>query len=766
MRTRHGCGGRRDRRTGVAARRAAAIAARVAVLLVLHPAEDAVAAAGACDPAAEDVAVAADGAGAVEIRLLSDDPHATAGLLLSLVAADDEAPVRRGRSGISGLLRCGGLRPGTYGVFLGDGSSPGARLGEVRVEAGRTRRALFRPAAAGLVERVIVPGAPADDGRTGPSHGRFTRAEIEDTPAAFGDPMRAVSGAAGLAVPGDLRSELRIRGGDPADTAVLIDGLPVPHPYHFAGGAGSVTTVDAGLLSEVSVQAGGFSAEHGDALAGVIDFVTRDAPPGGHRGEAGASTLAARAAFTGPAGRGSYLASARASDLGLYRERVESDVREVALHDLNAALRLPLGDAARLELGGTATGHRFEQDLGGLETGVMDGRGRAFRLRLHRPFGSGALLRLQAGVGTLTVRTTAGGGLRQDEDLSRQDLRITVHADAGGRHRLSAGLSLSRTRGTMRGSVPDGDTLVESAVDRDDAVRGLFVEDRMVLGERVVARLGVRADRGPGSARAHASPRLAVDVAAAPGLTLRAAAGRFVQFPRLEQVFLAAGDPLRPQAADHLVVGIDVTRFAGVRVVLEGYRKDIRDPIGESVNRFVEFPERLARFDAGRIRGFDLTIAGEGERGWRWRLVYGRLRAVLERDGTRSSSNSEQRHAASAGLTRRFGAGWEAGATLRIAAGLPYTPQEPVLDGSSYVPALGALNAARLPSTARLDLRLARALRAQRGTILVHLDVLNATGRDNVRSVDLEHDEGSGAFYRVTGYQTPLTPVAGFSAEF
>lgn len=710
---------------------------------------------------------AGDGGGAVVLHLTAGPQGGPlAGALVSLAALEAPAAARRARTGAAGGTRWDGLGPGRYGIFLGDEPAPGARLGEVRVMGGETVRADIHLRPAPAMERVVVPAAPWSSGQVGPSHSRLTRGDLTSAPAAFGDPMRALSSAAGLAVQSDLKSELRIRGGDAADTAVLVDGLPVLQPYHFAGGAGSASTLDAEALSEVRIQSGAFSAEHGDTLAGVVDFVTRDLPARHHGGRVAAGTLAAQAAFEGPAGEGAYLVSARWSDLGLYRRQVESDARALSLHDLNAAWRRPLGEATRLEVGLLENGNRFEQDLGTAGAGIMDGRSRGFRARIDRSAGARGLWRIQMSDGDLTVQTTAGEGLRQRQDLSRRDLRVVYMHLAGRGHRLQAGASVTRMRGWMRGDVPDGYGTVESSVARDTGVTGLFFEDQAQAGDRVAIRIGARADRGPGSGHIHVSPRFGLDVVPAPGWMVRAAAGRFVQFPRLEQEFLAAGGTLRPQVADHLVLGVERSWGADLRLSLEGYVKTLRDPIGETVNRFVDFPERMGRFDTGRIRGADLSLSGSRGPDWRWRLCAGLLRGDQERAGARTALNTEQRHAASVHLTRSLGGGWEAGALLRYASGLPYTPQEPRTDGITWEKQLGILNSARLPASARLDLRLARSLPTERGALRFYLEILNATNRDNVRSIDLEQDSATGDFYRITDFQAPLTPVFGFASEF
>src|SRR5207245_11073226 len=92
-------------------------------------------------------------------------------------------------------------------------------------------------------------------------------------------PFQGAGGPVGIAQENDFQSQMRIRGGDSSDTEVLLDGQPLPYPYHFGGSAGSAGALNGDLVESVEVQTGGFSVEYGDALAGVIDLSPRDRRP-------------------------------------------------------------------------------------------------------------------------------------------------------------------------------------------------------------------------------------------------------------------------------------------------------------------------------------------------------------------------------------------------------------------------------------------------------------------------------------------------------
>ena len=75
---------------------------------------------------------------------------------------------------------------------------------------------------------------------------------------------------AGITV--DNSGALHIRGGRANEISYQVNGLSINNPYGNEQGVGIATNA----VEEVSVSAGTFSAEYGNALSGVINFVTKD----------------------------------------------------------------------------------------------------------------------------------------------------------------------------------------------------------------------------------------------------------------------------------------------------------------------------------------------------------------------------------------------------------------------------------------------------------------------------------------------------------
>ncbi len=68
-------------------------------------------------------------------------------------------------------------------------------------------------------------------------------------------------------------NEIHIRGGRADDTMFVVDGMNVSDP--LAGG-GYGYSIDPSIINEIEVLTGGFNAEHGQAVSGVVNITTKE----------------------------------------------------------------------------------------------------------------------------------------------------------------------------------------------------------------------------------------------------------------------------------------------------------------------------------------------------------------------------------------------------------------------------------------------------------------------------------------------------------
>ncbi len=82
-----------------------------------------------------------------------------------------------------------------------------------------------------------------------------------------------ISLQAGVVV--DNSGAIHIRGGRSDEISYQVNGLSINNPFGNSQGVG----ISPNAVEEVSVSAGTFSAEYGNALSGVVNFVTKDGGP-------------------------------------------------------------------------------------------------------------------------------------------------------------------------------------------------------------------------------------------------------------------------------------------------------------------------------------------------------------------------------------------------------------------------------------------------------------------------------------------------------
>ena len=102
-----------------------------------------------------------------------------------------------------------------------------------------------------------------------------------EKPAKLADVLRRVAGVHVDQVGGrGGTGSVYLRGADPNYTLVLVDGVRVNDPTNARGGSFDLSTLDIADVERVEIARGPYSAVYGgDALAGVINIVTRHAPP-------------------------------------------------------------------------------------------------------------------------------------------------------------------------------------------------------------------------------------------------------------------------------------------------------------------------------------------------------------------------------------------------------------------------------------------------------------------------------------------------------
>ena len=135
--------------------------------------------------------------------------------------------------------------------------------------------------------------------------------EIKYIPGTQGDTLKAVQNLPGVARAPYGIGLLPVWGSSPADTRVYIDGVNIPTLYHFGG---LRSTVNSEMVDALTFVPGGYQADHGLGLGGIIDVQTRRPRTDGLHGYAQFDLLDGSAMLEGPlTTKLSFAAAARRS---------------------------------------------------------------------------------------------------------------------------------------------------------------------------------------------------------------------------------------------------------------------------------------------------------------------------------------------------------------------------------------------------------------------------------------------------------------------
>jgi len=100
--------------------------------------------------------------------------------------------------------------------------------------------------------------------------------EIRRIPGTFGDPLRVIQNLPGAARAPFGSGMLVIRGSNPEDSGVYVDGIRIPLIYHLGG---YVSVINADLLESIDYLPGGFGVQYGRSMGGVVDVTTKKKSP-------------------------------------------------------------------------------------------------------------------------------------------------------------------------------------------------------------------------------------------------------------------------------------------------------------------------------------------------------------------------------------------------------------------------------------------------------------------------------------------------------
>lgn len=617
--------------------------------------------------------------------------------------------------------------------------------------------------------------------------------EVRTIPGTQGDTLKVIQNLPGVARAPFGIGLLVVRGSEPSDTIVYVDGVPVPLLFHF----GALTSVvNADVVEAVDFYPGNFGTRFGRAIGGTVELRTREARREWH-GAAQVDVFDGRLEVEGPVGAGSAYVAVRRSWIDAVLAVALPEVAPDAANDLRVAPRY-YDYQARLSLpllGGEASLFAFGSD--DLLTFVQD-EDRPGRPTFHlstlfhrvgatwrRPLGAFTNEAVLAvGRDSFDVlRGEAFGLLTEVQSLTLRDaLRFRRSEDLS----LELGIDLSARRVSYEvyaappgapGTV--GDEFQETPATVAERGSGwwlapavhLEVDWRPAPRLRLVAGLRADSETRFGRTRAWVDPRLSAFFDVRRGTTLVAGAGLFGAPLQPQETSPTFGNPdLDPQRALHLSLGARQELPFAAHLELTGFYKRLWDLVVPTRAEAGGRALRLSNAGRGRIFGTELLLRRELARGlygwiaWTWSRSeriddpsvppYGWHPFVLD-----------QTHVLAVVVSYRLPRGWILGTRVRAVTGNPYTPADGAFldaDTGSVQCLPGGRLSRRLPGFFQADARVDKRFVFERWMLSAYLDVQNVSNRENAEFRFQSYD----CTQTVPIPSIPIFPAIGLRAEW
>ncbi len=159
--------------------------------------------------------------------------------------------------------------------------------------------------------------------------------EVRTIPGTQGDTLKVIQSLPGVARSPFGIGLLVVRGSEPNETVVYVDGVPIPQLFHFGG---LTSVVNADVVEAIEFFPGNYASRFGRGLGGVVELRTRE-PKREWHGAAQVDLFDGRVEVEGPVGKGSAYAAVRRSWIDAVLAVALPRIDREAANDLRVAPR-------------------------------------------------------------------------------------------------------------------------------------------------------------------------------------------------------------------------------------------------------------------------------------------------------------------------------------------------------------------------------------------------------------------------------------------
>jgi outer membrane cobalamin receptor len=567
--------------------------------------------------------------------------------------------------------------------------------------------------------------------------------EVVSTPGAAADINRSLQTFPGVQL-ADEGNALFVRGGDSPETITLINGIRYPAATRLSAPTGSFTgSLDPFQAKTITFLNGGFGAEYGNVLSGIVDVVTRGAPSSASASMnlgLGAIGATGNLSFGHSAGlRGTAVLNDTAPIISLNGSSHDY-VEKPNGHDFNATAAWNYSPDGEIKAFAIDQTNRLA-----LYVNQPGFRG-LYRANLHNQL---ATFGWHEQFGSLSAVVNGGGGsLLREETIpigkvktltNQEQFNAKLSYDASERLQLTGGVDFTHEAYGLT------KTVTTNGVDRDyhrdlaETRPGAFFQADTVVMRHVHAVVGGRSDSSRLTQSRTYDPRLSVAWEPVQDLSFSVAGGTAHQVP--DAFYFVADDGsqlVRPAMRSQDIIFAMESRHNLRLLRIEAYEKHY-SALAQLDRNYEPAPS-----GTGRARGADLFFKTPLPALFSGRLTYSFVNTERTdpNTGRMVAAPWDVTHTVTLVLERQI-SGWQASLGWRYGTGRPITPVvggQQLADGS-WTPIYGEPASERLPPLQRLDLLAYRTWLFEHGRgMTVYVSVNNVLNRENVYSYSYSED--------------------------
>lgn len=645
---------------------------------------------------------------------------------------------------------------------------------------------------------VVTPGSYAIMGSEPSVRQTLTSEDIKMMGWAE-DVSRAIQRVPGISG-NDFTAKFNVRGGDVDEVLVLLDGMQIYKPFHQKDfGGGLFSTVDIETIDGLDFLTGGFTAEYGDRMSGVLDMKTRKAREGKRQTSVGLSLMNLRAFSMGTFGdeKGSWLFSARRGYLDIINALTGDQFKlHPNYYDILGKVDFRLHPKYTLSAHFFLANDSYRLNENVIETGKTTPNIDFLDTHYGNNYG---WLTLDSFLSPrLYTRTLVYGGLlpqkrfrhlfdddpdahfnshmvNDNRDFTLFGLKQDWTYELSNRIFLKFGADIKREKvdftyssDVLNEFITANDSLIDQ-IETWDVNRkvkgtklGFYLSSRFQLLHPLTLETGLRYDRASYTGDRLWSPRIGLVYSLGQATFLRAGWGYYYQTQNIDDLRIEFGEnSYQPaQLAKHYVLGLEHRFNNGIEFRAEGYLKQMSHVPNtyitfRNIDEF--FPETrddLIKLviDKSTTRGIEIYLKHDTGNKISWWLSYVLSKAtddvidlqyagpLLHQTGTLPRP-WDQRHTVNLDFNYRPGKKWHFNLAWQYRSGWPYTPFEVNRvargDGTfAYFHDYGLYESLTYPAYHRLDIRINRYFYPSTGRITLFLHILNLYNHTNVNNYD------------------------------